>query len=381
MAQSVTALACLQVLFLSPARLVATTLGNNSVEVSVASWGSDCHPQVRWEDSEGGWRAPRRQLRLEEEAVSGTEVVRTEVGTGPGSVVLPVILPDRSYTLTFLPSGPRVPRDIGQVAVAVALLPGNLSFVAAVQLRSHVLWAGKLRVSWQPAVARGAGGRQRGADGYQLVLRSGQQPTFVASVTVPSGQTVHDFTGVELNQVYTVSLTCKFGDRSLACGTSHLSTAPPALVVGNTVYTQMGVARSWGESREECRAGAGYLVSLGNRSEEERVLGSVGASDVWTGGNMCPDSPAPLYSMWTDGSENSDTHFAPDSGLEGDHCCVKAGRSGWRGGLCSALLHGVCEFGVTGPLLANPGTLTAEVNYCSSCALLVCPREGGDCWR
>ena len=38
---------------------------------------------------------------------------------------------------------------------------------------------------------------------------------------------------------------------------------------------------------------------------------------------MCPDSPAPLYSMWTDGSGNEHTHFAPDSGLEGEHCCVK----------------------------------------------------------
>lgn len=35
--------------------------------------------------------------------------------------------------------------------------------------------------------------------------------------------------------------------------------------------TQMGVARSWHESREECRAGAGYLVSLGNHTEEEQV--------------------------------------------------------------------------------------------------------------
>jgi len=75
---------------------------------------------------------------------------------------------------------------------------------------------------------------------------------------------------------------------------------------------------------------------------------------------MCPDSPAPTYSMWTDGSTNSHTNFAADSGLEVDHCCIKAGRAGWRGGSCSSLLHGVCEFGVTGELLADPGTLVAE---------------------
>ena len=34
-------------------------------------------------------------------------------------------------------------------------------------------------------------------------------------------------------------------------------------------------------------------------------------------------SPAPTYSMWTDGSTNSHTNFAADSGLEADHCCIK----------------------------------------------------------
>ena len=33
--------------------------------------------------------------------------------------------------------------------------------------------------------------------------------------------------------------------------------------------------------------------------------------------------------------------FARVSGLEGDHCCVKAGRRGWKGEPCSALLYGV----------------------------------------
>ena len=128
---------------------------------------------------------------------------------------------------------------IGQVAASLALLPGSLSFLASLQLRTHVLWAGKLRASWVPAVARGAGGRRRAADRYKLVLRSGQEPTFVSSVTVGAEQTVHDFTGVELGQMYTVSLTCVFGERQFDCGTSFLSTSPPALVVGNTVYTQV----------------------------------------------------------------------------------------------------------------------------------------------
>ena len=72
-------------------------------------------------------------------------------------------------------------------------------------------------------------------------------------------QTVHDFTGVELGQIYTVSLfsisdenfyqvsqndfpslhqvslTCVFDERQFDCGTTFLSTAPPALVVGDKV--------------------------------------------------------------------------------------------------------------------------------------------------
>ena len=47
--------------------------------------------------------------------------------------------------------------------------------------------------------------------------------------------------------------------------------------------------------------------------------------------------------MWTDGSQNEHTNFATDSGLEGDHCCVKTGPGGWRGAACDQLLHGVCE--------------------------------------
>ena len=35
--------------------------------------------------------------------------------------------------------------------------------------------------------------------------------------------------------------------------------------------------------------------------------------------------------MWTDGSANSHTNFAADSGLEAEHCCIKVG-----GGITSA---------------------------------------------
>ena len=63
--------------------------------------------------------------------------------------------------------------------------------------------------------------------------------------------------------------------------------------------------------------------------------------------------------MWTDGSANGHTNFAKDSGLGGGHCCIKAGGSGWRGGLCDSLLHGVCQ-SEAAQVLAHPGKLIVE---------------------
>ena len=79
--------------------------------------------------------------------------------------------------------------------------------------------------------------------------------------------------------------------------------------------------------------------------------------------------------MWTDGSQNQNTNFAEHSGLEGDHCCVKAGLGGWRGEDCSSLLHGVCEYHVT-ELLSAPADVHGEgistdslsINWTETCA-------------
>ena len=58
--------------------------------------------------------------------------------------------------------------------------------------------------------------------------------------------------------------------------------------------------------------------------------------------------------MWSDGSAQSNTNFAADSGLDGGHCCVKVeavsgtNTSKWKGEKCSTILHGICEFRVSG---------------------------------
>ena len=46
----------------------------------------------------------------------GRRVVEREVGAGAGSVLLEGLKEEKTYVLTFSPTGPRVPQDIGQVS-------------------------------------------------------------------------------------------------------------------------------------------------------------------------------------------------------------------------------------------------------------------------
>ena len=46
----------------------------------------------------------------------GRRVVEREVGAGAGSVLLESLKEEKTYVLTFSPTGPRVPQDIGQVS-------------------------------------------------------------------------------------------------------------------------------------------------------------------------------------------------------------------------------------------------------------------------
>ena len=47
----------------------------------------------------------------------GRRVVEREVGAGAGSVLLEGLKEEKTYVLTFSPTGPRVPQDIGQVSI------------------------------------------------------------------------------------------------------------------------------------------------------------------------------------------------------------------------------------------------------------------------
>ena len=54
----------------------------------------------------------------------GRRLVEKEIGAGAGSVLLEGFLQEeKTYILTFSPTGPRVPQDIGQVSVQLTFLP------------------------------------------------------------------------------------------------------------------------------------------------------------------------------------------------------------------------------------------------------------------
>ena len=127
-------------------------------------------------------------------------------------------------------------------------------------------------------------------------------------------ETSYQFGGLSLAEVYSVTLTCVFGSDQFDCGTAVVSTSPPDMVHDGHVYSVSHVASTWHEAEATCVSSGGHLVSPGNMEEETRVMVSLSVTDIWTGGNMCPDSPAPRHSMWTDGSDNDHTNFATDSG-------------------------------------------------------------------
>ena len=120
--------------FLSPANLLATSLANSSVEVV-------------WEESRGGWRAPSRQLRVEDEAMPGRRLLEREMGAGAGSVVLDGLQEEKTYILTFSPTGPRVPQDIGQVST---FQPSDMHSPAQPSFESAQLSTHKYRLSANP---------------------------------------------------------------------------------------------------------------------------------------------------------------------------------------------------------------------------------------
>ena len=108
--------------------------------------------------------------------------------------------------------------------------------------------------------------------------------------------------------MYSVTLTCVFLSEQFDCGTVTVSTSPPDLVQPghvSHVYHVDHVARTWHEAEQMCLNSGGHLLSLGNVEEESRVMSSLSVSDMWTGGNMCPNSPGISKSFFFFKGKNS----------------------------------------------------------------------------
>ena len=133
------------------------------------------------------------------------------------------------------------------------------------------------------------------------------------------------------------------------------------------------MARSWQASQHQCSQAGDHLLS------------TIPQSDIWTWGNICPDSPgkhpvntlpanislsfsAPLHSMWTDNSEKLETNSELCEGRGPD----------WRGAPCQSFLYGVCQSQVS-PAPSPPLTLPSphQLSPDVTCEVLRV-RGGGD---
>ena len=108
-----------------------------------------------------------------------------------------------------------------------------------------------------------------------------------------SGVTRYNMMGLSLHSSYIVTISCIFADHPVMdCGRSNIRTSSPDVIIDSKVYRRLEVAGTWSRSQEECEAAGGHLASLGHDvGVEVKILETVGVSDWWTGGNICPDSP------------------------------------------------------------------------------------------
>jgi hypothetical protein len=166
----------------------------------------------------------------------------------------------------------------------------------------------------------------------------------------------HDFGGIEIDTEYEMGLICLFGEKQFACGSSRIYSGSPMMVLEEDhfakLFVQSRIPQTWQQMEYSCRSSGGHLVSMDSDMLEEKLAYMTNLEDYWCGGNMCKDSPAPAHSMWSDGSAQLNTNFASDSGLDGNHCCVKVeveksfNNSLWKGENCDTMLQGICEFNV-----------------------------------
>eukprot|EP00095_Tigriopus_kingsejongensis_P002761 maker-scaffold1543_size36305-snap-gene-0.6 protein:Tk02761 transcript:maker-scaffold1543_size36305-snap-gene-0.6-mRNA-1 annotation:"predicted protein" len=333
--------------FLRPNRFHATSLEDGSVV-------------VKWTNARQGWRSPKTRLRVED----GLENVIEEVGDAiERTITLPSLKSSTDYALIFTPHGEHIPKDILEHTGSLILMTQNNSashhsFVADVDFQAHIQWSGQIRAKWEAARAvmenrTASSVSEITVSGYVIRLQylGGEDDLQVANLSY-TDQTF-SFGGILMDRSYQVVLECLFDERAIPCGTSVIATTHPAHFVESnssmSLYVETSLPDHWLDLETECIASGGHLVSLDHYYLEEALARRVNLSSYWSGGNICPNSPAPPDSMWSDGSAELSTNFAFRSGLDGGHCCVKVdidnfnpetnSSSVWIGEDCSTYLH------------------------------------------
>ena len=121
--------------------------------------------------------------------------------------------------------------------------------------------------------------------------------TLIRTVSLPPTTNQLDLLGLRLSSEYLVTLSCQFpGQAELKCGRRKVSVRVPDLQQESVVFRRLEVARTWPDSERQCEKGGGHLVSLGQEPHREtNILATIPLSDIWTGGNICPDSPGLLH--------------------------------------------------------------------------------------
>ena len=220
------------------------------------------------------------------------------------------------------------------------------------------MYSGQIKAFWDPAKAMIKDTPKTlastKADSYIIELRQVNKSKVLEKTTIKGSTFIHHFGGIEIDAEYVVNLICVFGKKQFACGSSNVHSQIPLIVqeqqFSANVLVQSRIPRSWQDMEYLCKSSDGHLVSLDSKALEDEIAAQTSLEDYWCGGNMCKNSPAPPHSMWSDGSPQLNTNFAPDSGLDGTHCCIKVEKSGnmstWKGESCKTMLQGICEFTV-----------------------------------
>ncbi|XP_059099111.1 uncharacterized protein LOC131893169 isoform X1 [Tigriopus californicus] len=344
--------------FIRPHRFRATSLEDGSVV-------------VKWTETRHGWRSPNMRLKVED---NGGNVIE-EIGDSIQKVItLPNLQKTNDYKLVFTPYGPNIPNEVKEHTGTLVLMTKwnstkdhHHSFVADVDFQSQIQWSGQIRSTWEPARAIMESKKANvysefEAQGYIISLRplGGSEDDILQTANLSYVDNAFSFGGILMGNSYQLSLDCIFQNQVIPCGNTVIASGSPVHFVESNssmvLYMETSLPDQWGNLESECVSSGGHLVSLDHYYLEEALARNTNLSSYWSGGNICPNSPAPPDSMWSDGSAELSTNFAFNSGLDGGHCCIKVdiveqprsnSSSVWKGENCASYLHGICEYKVT----------------------------------